>query len=128
MPSVKDYAIAKLATVTGINAKTIAATTLLRVPLGKSMVVDHMVIRVTAFTAGAKATQAKAEFGGTAAWNDCVAEAEYTVAATNVCFRVSAPATVVPIYQAAAYFKIDITVASDATTETWAVDLFGYLL
>ena len=128
MASAKDYTIAKLATVTGINAKTVAATTLIRVPLGKNMVVDHMVIRVTAFTAGAKAVQAKAEFGGTATWNDCVAEATYTVAAASVCFRVSAPATVVPIYQAAAYFKIDITTASDATTETWAVDLFGYLI
>ena len=127
--ALRDWAITKLATVTGIDAKSVAITTLYTVPVGKSLVVDHVVIRVTAFTVGAKAVQAIASFGGNSAtWDDYLNSVTYTVAAVDKFIRDSVDDSALPIYAAGATFKISIETGSDATTETWAVDLFGYLI
>ncbi len=130
MASLKENAITKLATVTGIDAKSVAITTLYTVPTGKTLIVDHVVIRVTAFTVGAKSVQAIASFGGNSAtWDDYLNSVTYTVAAVNKFIKdYAAPATVFPEYVAADIFKISIETGSDATTETWAVDVFGYLI
>lgn len=123
-------AVTLLATVTGIDAKGVAATTLYTVPTGKSLVVDHIVIRVTGFTVGTKGVQAIASFGGNSAtYDDFLNSVTYTVAAVNKFIKDRAAlATVFPIYAAAAVFKISIETGSDATAETWAVDVFGYLV
>lgn len=119
-----------LATITGIDAKTVAATTLYTVPTGKTLIVTHVVIRCTAFTVGTKSIQAIASFGGNSAtWDDFLNSVTYTIAGTGV--RImdrAALATVFPTYAAAATFKISIETGSDATAETWAVDVFGYLV
>lgn len=129
-----------LATVTGINAKTVAATTLYTVPTGKSLVVDHIVIRVTAFTAGSKSVQAVIDLGtNDPDYNDLSSIAgpfTITVAGANVFLLLGqtdvlsggAPAVALPVYAAASVFKINVTTGSDATTETWAVDVVGYLV
>jgi hypothetical protein len=125
-----DLTITRLATVTGINAKTVAATTLYTVPTGKTAVIDHVVIRCTAFTVGTKSIQAIASFGGNSAtWDDFLNTITYTIAAVSTHIKDRAAlATVFPDYAAAATFKISIETGSDATTETWAVDVFGYLV
>jgi hypothetical protein len=129
MSALKELAVTKLATITGIDAKTIAATTLYTVPSGKSLVVDHVVIRCTAFTVGAKSVQAIASFGGNSAtYDDFLNSVTYTIAAASVKIRDGIDDTVVPIYAAAALFKLSIETGSNATTETWAIDLFGYLV
>lgn len=129
MSSLTEYAVCKLATVTGIDAKAVATTVLYTVPAGKSLIPRHVVIRVTAFTVGAKGVQAIASFGGNAAtYDDFINSATYTVAANAVAIMDSHEDTVVPIYPAATSFRISIETGSDATTETWAVDVFGYLL
>jgi hypothetical protein len=129
MAALKENAITKLTTVTGIDAKTVATTTLYTVPTGKTLKVDHIVIRVTAFTAGTKSVQAVASFGGNSAtYDDFLNTVTYTVAASGVFIKDSAAlATAFPLYAAASVFKISIETGSDATTETWGVDLFGYL-
>jgi len=127
--TVTGTAVAKLSTTTGINAKTVAATTLYTVPAGKTLIPDHVVIRVTGFTVGAKAIQAVASFGGNGAtYDDYLNSVTYTVAAVDVFIRDSVEDTAVAVQAAADVFKIAIETGSDATTETWAVDLFGYLV
>lgn len=129
MAALNQNAISLLATVTGIDAKTVAATTLYTVPAGKSLIVDHVVIRVSAFTVGAKSVQAVASFGGNSAtWDDYLNTITYTVAAADVAIRDSVEDTAVPVYAAGDLFKLSVETGSDATAEAWSVDLFGYLI
>lgn len=125
----RENAVTKLATVAGIDAKTVAQTTLFTVPAGKSLVVNHVVIRCTAFTVGSKAVQAVASFGGNSAtYDDYLNSVTYTIAAADVAIADSVLDAAVPVYAAGALFKLAIETGSDATTETWAVDVFGYLI
>ena len=129
MSALNEYAITKLATVTGIDAKAVAVTTLYTVPSGKTFIPDHVVIRVTAFTVGAKGVQAIASFGGNSAtYDDFLNTITYTVAAVDVFIRDSVEDSAVVTQAAGDVFSISIETGSDATTETWAVDVFGYLV
>ncbi len=129
MSYLRENAITKLATVTGINAKTVAVTTLYPVPAGKTFIPDHIVIRVTAFTSGGKGTQAVASFGGNSAtYDDYLNTITYTIAAADVFIRDSVEDSAVVTQAAGDVFSMSIETGSDATTETWAVDVFGYLL
>ena len=129
MSYLRENSITKLATVTGINAKTVAVTSLYTVPTGKTFIPDHIVVRVTAFTDGGKGTQAVASFGGNSAtYDDYLNTVTYTIAAANVFIRDSVEDTAVVTQAAGDVFSISIETGSDATTETWAVDLWGYLL
>lgn len=120
-----------LATVTGINAKTIATTTLYTVPSGKSLVLTMVNIRCTAFTAGDKSTQAVCSVGCNATdYDDFVTGGDVTVAAVNKGWSIYVGQTsnVFTIYVATSVLTLNITTGSDATTETWAVDVIGYLV
>ena len=130
MSNLKEIAFTKVATVTGIDAKTIATTELYVVPAGKTFIPMLVVIRVTAFTAGGKAVQAVASFGGNSAtYDDFLNTVTYTVAAVDF-FQMDrgALATALAVQAAGDSFRISIETGSDATTETWAVDVFGYLV
>ena len=45
MVALNEYSICKLATVTGVDMQTAAATTLFTVPIGKTAYITHVVIR-----------------------------------------------------------------------------------
>ena len=125
-----ENAITKVSTVTGINAKTVATTALYTVPTGKTFIPMFVVIRVTSFTSGGKGVQVIASFGGNSAtFDDFLNTVTYTVANQDF-FQIDRPAdaTEVVTQAAADVFSISIETGSDATTETWAVDVFGYLL
>lgn len=127
--NLNEYAVTKLATVTGINAKTVAVNTLYTVPATKTFIPDHIVIRVTAFTSGGKSTQATASFGGNSAtYDDFLNTIEYTVAAADVWIRDGVDNSALVTQAAGDVFSISIETGSNATTETWAIDVFGYLL
>ena len=129
MTALNENSITRLATVTGIDAKTVAVTSLYTVPAGKTMIPDHIVIRVTAFTVGAKAVQAIASFGGNSAtYDDYLNSITYTVAAVSVLIRDSVEDSAVTVQAAGDVFSISIETGSDATTETWAVEVYGYLV
>ena len=129
MSALNEYSICKVATITGIDAKTVAVTSLYTVPTGKTFIPDHIVIRVTAFTVGAKGVQAVASFGGNSAtYDDFLNTITYTIAAVNVFIRDSVEDSAVVTQAAGDVFSISIETGSDATIETWAVDVFGYLL
>ena len=121
--------IAKVATVTGINAKTVAVTTLYTVPAGKTFIPAFVVIRCTAFTAGAKSVQAVASFGGNSAtYDDFLNTQTYTVAVADVFIKDGVEDSALAVQAAGDVFKIAIETGSNATTETWSIDLFGYLI
>ena len=125
----KEKTVALISTTTGIDAKSVATTDLFTVPTGKSLIVDHVVIRVTAFTDGGKGTQAVASFGSNSAtYDNYLNTVTYTVANQDYYIRDSVEDAEVPIHAAASVFKISVETGSDATTETWAVDVFGYLV
>jgi len=129
MAELNELAIKKLATVTGIDAKTVAQTTLYTVPTGKTLVISRVVIRCTAFTVGSKGVQAVASFGGNSAtYDDYLNSVTYTIAAVNTAITDNVLDTAVPLYAAGSVIKLAIETGSDATAETWAVDLFGYLV
>jgi len=130
MADLRENAISLLSTTTGIDAKVVATTELYSVPVGKTFVPMFVVIRVTAFTAGAKGVQAVASFGGNGAtYDDFLNTVTYTVANADY-FQIDRPAdaTEVAVQAAGDSFRISIETGSDATTETWAVDVFGYLV
>ena len=129
MGHLRELAVKKLATVTGIDAKAVAVTSLYTVPAGKVMIPMFVVIRCTTFTVGAKGVQVIASFGGNAAtYDDYLNSVTYTVAALGFQVDRVADATEVVTQAAGDVFSISIETGSDATTETWAVDLFGYLV
>jgi hypothetical protein len=121
--------VAKLATVTAIDATAEAETTLYTTPAGKTFVPDHVVIRVTAYTAGAKDQDAVASFGSNnPTYDDYLNTITYAVTAADVFLRDSVEDSWVVTHAAAQVFKLIIETASNADVETWAVDVFGYLV
>jgi hypothetical protein len=130
MPLLEKSAITLLSTTTGIDATTTGSTELYPVPVGQTLIPVEIIIRITSFTSGSKATQAIASFGGNSAtYDDFLNSQTYTVTAVDK-FIPDRPSTgtELDIQAAGDSFRIIIETASDATTETWAVDLFGYLI
>jgi hypothetical protein len=123
----------KLATVTGINAKTATTTLIYDVPAGYSMIPIRTTIRTTAFTGATKTIQPWVSFGGNSTtYDDWLVSTTYTFSAASKAIIRTVTATEMPVYQAGTSFKIYVggvgATVSNATTETWAVDLFGYLI
>ena len=129
MPDLRENAVSLLAKVGGINAKTVVATPLITVPVGKVMVVTEIVIRVTAWAAGAGGA-ATAGFGQSAGYSDYLAAAAQVVATAvnNAWCNWVAAKTIFVAYVAGTIFGINVTVGSTATTETWEVSVFGFLV
>lgn len=129
MTELNENAVTRVATVTGINAKTVAVTSLYTVPSGKTFIPDHVVIRVTAFTDGGKGVQAIASFGGNSAtYDDYLNSVTYTIAAADVFIRDGLDNSAVVTQAAGDVFSMSIETGSNATLETWAVDVFGHLV
>ena len=129
MADLKENACSLISSTTGINAKTVTTTSLYVVPTGKTLIVDHIIIHVTAFTDGGKGTQAVASFGGNSAtYDDYLNSVTYTVAAANVYIKDHIEDTATTVQAAADDFRISVETGSDATTETWAVYVFGLLV
>jgi hypothetical protein len=122
--------IINLATVTNIDATTVAITSLYTVPAGKSLIVDHTVVRVTSMVFGSKTQNAIVSFGGNSpTWDDYwpSVEGNFSAVAQAIAFR-RTENDQMPVYQTADVLKISIETGSDATTEVWAIDVFGYLI
>jgi hypothetical protein len=130
MSDLKETAIARIATLTGIDATTVAITEMYIVPVGKILIPLFVVIHVTSFTAGGKAVQAVASFGGNSAtYDDFLNTVTYTVANGAYAQRdAPADATEYTVQVAGSSFRISIETASDATTEVWTAHLFGLLV
>ena len=133
MGYLRENAFTLLSTTTGIDATATGSTELYEVPAGKTMIPTMIVIRCTAFTVGSKAIDAVASFGGNSAtYDDFLNSKTYDVDAVEFIATTFPMPTLTYTGQvtqdAGDSFRVIIETASDADTETWAVDLFGYLV
>ena len=130
---VSDGPISKLATVTGIDAKTTGATTLYTVPTGVSAVITGVTIRCTAAdTVGGAANYSLG--ANSTDFNDFVGINSVVLTLANTCIDgawymiwMALPAFQ-PVYVAGKVFSIKITTGATATSQALAVDVFGYLI
>jgi hypothetical protein len=129
MADLKENAVTLLAKISGIDAKTVAATALFTVPVGKTAIITEIIIRVTTWVAGAGAA-ATVGFGQPAAYTDYLAAAGQVIATgiTNVWSNKAAVKTMLIGYAAGLVFGANVTVGSTATTETWEISVFGFLI
>lgn len=113
-----------LATVAGINAKTIANTLLFTVPGGKTCVVTAYAVRCTA--ASAITVGPSASIGTTAGGNDIAASQTMTALTGTTNDFVWPIVGMSKVSTASVYFNLGT--ASTGTSQTIAVDLIGYYL
>lgn len=130
MPSAKEISIARINTISGINAKAPATTTLFNVPAGKVLIPTELVIRCTSFTVGSKSIQVIASFGGNSpTFDDYINSRTFTIsAAGKIIVSRAADDAEYDVQNPLDVFSIIIETGSNATLETWAIDVFGYLL
>jgi len=116
--------ISKLVTISGIDGTTPATHTLYTVPVGNSMVVVGVTVRVTA--ANTSSVSAQGSFGSNGTdlnnWSGIGTFGPYLI---NT--GIYTTSTGFAIYSAGDIFKLKITTGGTATTQTLAVDVFGYL-
>ena len=115
----------------GLNAKTVAKTDLYTVQSGtesEKFLPLYFVIRVEVFTVGSKSVQAVASFGGNSStYDDLINSQTFTVSAVDQYIIADVPRnTALPMMTPGTEVKISIETGSDATVETWGVDVFGY--
>jgi len=116
----------RLATVTGINAKTVAATTLYTVPSGKTAVITRAVIRCTAATAITVAPTVG--IGVAAGEDDNFASTALTGLTTDTAEWHFTRSGLAVKNAAAAVVKLGVDTGATGTSQTIAVDLIGYLI
>lgn len=118
-----------ISTTENIDATTTGSTELFAVPSDKNFIPLYVVIRTTDFTAGSKSTQAVASFGGNGSYDDFLNSVTYTVTNSDN-FLIDKPSDAIELttQNSNVSFRVIIETASNATTERWAVDLFGYMI
>lgn len=114
---------------TGVDATAVAISEILVVEPGKQLVVTKVVIHLESFTAGAKAQQAIASFGGNAAtYDDYLNTITYTFTTEDYAIIDSIRDAEYPVYAAGTSFRVSIETASDATTEDWDIYVYGFYI
>jgi len=126
MAALNEYAITKLATVSGVDMKTAAKTTLYTIPTGKTCYVTHVVIREpSASMAGGTdydiGTGANAD-----TWRQTVDLSSMTTLATDYMVISGADVTKYTDSAAASVFGIKVITGTTAAC-TCTVDVFGFL-
>lgn len=115
-----------LSTTTGIDAKTVATTTLYTVPTGKTAIITAAIIRCT--TASSISVAPNMGIGRNATQDDIFASVALTgLTATTSIFAFSSIGTLAT-GAATELIKLGIDTGATATTMTIAVDLIGYLV
>ena len=119
MPELKESGIARLATVTGVDMKTAASTTLFTGPVGKTTYVTHVVIREpSASLAGGTSYS----FTG---WRQTVDLSSMTTLGTDY-MVLDSNNTKYTDLAAGAAFQITVTTGSTAAC-TATIDVFGFV-
>jgi hypothetical protein len=120
MASLKENAITKIATATGIDVKTAASVALLVVPVGKSLIVDNIVIR------GNSASLAGGTSYGFTGWRTGIDLSGLTATTGFRKLFAADNATYTPVAAGATFYLIVTTGATAAGTATF--DIFGHLV
>lgn len=124
-----DGVISRLASVSGVDLKTVASTNLYTVPTGKSLVVTEVIIRITVSSGFAVA--ATVSVGKTAAFTEWLVATAMTGLSALGSFRKlsdSVAALVHGMFTAGEVLALNVTVGATATTLTATVDVYGYLV
>ena len=120
MAEAKENVITKMSTTTGVDMKTAASTTLYTTPAGKSLIVDHVVVRSNSASLA----------GGTSyAWTNWRAAVDLSGMTTTTGSRTLWTVdntTYVPV-PALTAFQITVTTGSTAAC-TATIDVWGYLI
>lgn len=118
-----------LISTTEIDAKTIGTKELFKVPAGKNFIPLYLVIRTINFVSGTKTINAVVNFGSNNSDYDNFIDNFNCPFLVNNSFLLAKPAdnAILPIQENNQSFKINIKTPSNATSEKWGVDLFGYL-
>ena len=123
MGELKEKAICKLATVSGIDMNAVAATALYTVPLGKHCIVTHVVL----YNATADLDTANFGFGYAAGEADVIAPAVHAALTGADLYEVVQAMAGAAIGQDDGdVFSIGVDIA-DGEAATLDVDVFGYL-
>lgn len=116
----------KVASITGINAKTIANTVLYTVPTGKTFVATSATVRSTA-SSGTVSVGPIGGVGNVAGTNNIFASQSTGITATNASYGyVFSGTSLVTVAGATIYYNLG-TGATGTGTETISIDLMGYL-
>lgn len=119
-----------LISTTEIDVKTTGNKELFKVPSGVSFIPLYLVIRCINFISGSKTVNAVVNFGSNSPdYNNFIDNFDCPFLANNS-FLIAKPAnnTVLAIQESNQSFIAKIKTASNATTEKWKIDLFGYLV
>ena len=116
-----------LSSTSGINATTVATTALYLAPAGKRLIPLFLIIRCTAFVAGSKSVQAVCQAGGFSPYNGLFPSRTCTIDYQTEAVSVPITTGTIWTFDNSLHITLSITTGSNATTETWAVDLIGYL-
>jgi len=121
--------IKKLATIKGIDAMQTGLTTLYTVPLNKQLVITSIVVRCTEATdvTGEASVSIGANNPDYNDWLGAYYLADLKDIAQNLIYHPN-NLIIKSIYQADDVLKINITEGATGTSQTLAVDLFGYFL
>jgi hypothetical protein len=118
MSNLAEYAFTKLATVTGQDMKTAAATTLYTGPAGKTTYISHVVIR------NPSASMAGGTSYSFTGWRQTVDLSSLTTPSTDY-IKLDCNNTKYTALAAAAAFQITVTTGTTAAC-TATIDVFGY--
>lgn len=126
MASLKEYSICKVATVSGVDMKTAAETTLFAVPAGKTFYPFAVVIRNNSASLAGGTDYDFGAASGASTWRQTVDLSGMTVTTGNRWIISADNATYTPI-PASTNFVIKVSTGSTAAC-TATIDVFGYLV
>lgn len=119
-----------ISTTESIDVTSAGVIELFKVPTNKAFVPLFIIIRVVEFVIGSKSTQVIASLGGNSpTFDNYLNSITYTVASNDTFLYDRVNDSIESNIQSASdSFSIIIETASDASTESWNIDLFGYLV
>jgi len=129
MVALNENSLTKLVTIEGIDATVEAVTPLYNVPAGKKLIVDHVVIRVTEYVAGAEYAETVISVGSNSPdFNNFINGQSLDAEEADIYLKLLGNYGFLCIHDSLSVLSLNIETASDATTEIWSVDVFGYLV
>ena len=129
MVALNENSLTKLVTIEGIDATVEAVTPLYNVPAGKKLIVDHVVIRVTEYVAGAEYAETVISVGSNSPdFNNFINGQSLDAEEVDIYLKLLGDYGFLSIHDSLSVLSLNIETASDATTEIWSVDVFGYLV
>lgn len=126
MPEVNEYAITKLATITGVDMKTAGKTNLYTVPAGKTAYIFAVCVREPS---ASMAVGTDYDFGTGAdanTWRQAVNLSSMTTLATDYMFITGVDVTKYTDCAAGSVFGIKVITGTSAAC-TASIDVFGFL-